>query len=306
MKLQQTKIRPTHLKLNDTIGIVSTARKISKTEIEFSLKLFKSWGLNIVLGDNLFGNNHQFSGTVKERTADFQKMLDNKSIKAIICARGGYGTVQIIDELNFTSFKEYPKWVVGYSDVTVLHSHLNKFGCQSLHASMPINFEENTEESIESLKNALFGHDLQYSFNSHPFNRNGKCRAEVVGGNLSILYSLLSSPSELDLEDKILFIEDLDEYLYHIDRIMMNLKRNKSLSKLAGIIVGSMTKMHDNEVPFGKSVEEIIYDSVKEYSFPVCFNFPAGHQKNNLALPLGKRATLDVNKTSTLKYGSTQ
>ena len=306
MKLPQTKIRPISLKDGDSIGIVSTARKISKTELKPALELFKSWGLKVVLGKHLFGNHNQFSGTIEERSSDMQKMFDNKSIKAIVCARGGYGTVQIIDELDFTIFKENPKWIVGYSDVTVLHSHLNTLGYQSLHASMPINFQDNTEKAIASLKNSLFGKEIKYEISSHPLNRSGKGQGELIGGNLSILYSLLSSSSQVDFNGKILFIEDLDEYLYHVDRMLMNFKRNQSLSQLKGIIIGGMTKMHDNEVPFGKSLEEIIFDAVKEYDFPICFNFPAGHLKDNQAIQFGQSATLEVSEISTLNYGTTQ
>ena len=306
MKLPQTKIRPISLKDGDSIGIVSTARKISKTELKPALELFKSWGLKVVLGKHLFGNHNQFSGTIEERSYEMQKMFDNKSIKAIVCARGGYGTVQIIDELDFTIFKENPKWIVGYSDVTVLHSHLNTLGYQSLHASMPINLQENTEKAIASLKNSLFGKEIKYEISSHPLNRSGKGQGELIGGNLSILYSLLSSSSQVDFNGKILFIEDLDEYLYHVDRMIMNFKRNQSLSQLKGIIIGGMTKMHDNEVPFGKSVEEIIFDAVKEYDFPICFNFPAGHLKDNQAIQFGQSATLEVSEISTLNYGATQ
>jgi muramoyltetrapeptide carboxypeptidase len=225
---------------------------------------------------------------------DFQTMMDNPNIKAIWCVRGGYGTVRMIDLLDFTKFKQSPKWVIGFSDVTVLHSHLNNLGFASIHGIMPVSVKA-TEEAKESLRKALFGETLEYTVPCEPMNRYGSAKGELVGGNLSILYSLLGSTSAIDCTDKILFMEDLDEYLYHIDRMMMNLKRNGCLESLKGIIVGGMTKMHDNEIPWGKNVLEIIDDVTKPYHIPVIYNFPAGHSADNHALILGKQITLEVN-----------
>jgi muramoyltetrapeptide carboxypeptidase len=221
-------------------------------------------------------------------------MMDNPNIKAIWCVRGGYGTVRMIDLLDFTKFKQSPKWVVGFSDVTVLHSHLNNLGFASIHGIMPVSVKA-TEEAKESLRKALFGETLEYTVPCEPMNRYGSAKGELVGGNLSILYSLLGSSSAIDCTDKILFMEDLDEYLYHIDRMMMNLKRNGCLESLKGIIVGGMTKMHDNEIPWGKNALEIIDDVTKPYNIPVIYNFPAGHSADNHALILGKQVTLEVN-----------
>jgi muramoyltetrapeptide carboxypeptidase len=247
-----------------------------------------------VLGQNLFKENNQFSGTIEQRTADLQNMINDVEIKAILCARGGYGTVQIIDEIDFSSFKKNPKWIIGYSDVTVLHSHLNNLGIASFHATMPISFENNSNESLQSLKNSLLGKSNKIECKSHVLNRLGKVNAEIVGGNLSILYSLLGSNSDIDTEGKILFIEDVDEYLYHIDRMMMNLKRNGKLAKLKGLIVGGMNDMNDNEIPFGKSVEEIIMEHTKEYDYPICFDFPAGHINDNRCIKLGVKSVLKI------------
>ena len=289
-------IIPEKLKIGDKIGIVSSARKISLEELKAAIKILENWGFEIVLGKNLFEENNQFSGTIEQRTTDLQSMIDNDAIKVILCARGGYGTVQIIDNLNFNRFKKNPKWIIGYSDITVLHSHLNNLGIASLHATMPINFENNSIESLQSLKNALLGKSNRIECKSNAFNRLGKADAEIVGGNLSILYSLLGSNSDIDTEGKILFVEDLDEYLYHIDRMIINLKRNGKLAKLKGLIVGGMTDMNDNEIPFGKSVEEIILEHTNKYDYPICFGFAAGHINDNRCIKFGLRSVLEINE----------
>jgi muramoyltetrapeptide carboxypeptidase len=303
MKKKQSSAHiPTYLKQGDKIGLISTARKINKEELQSAIELLTSWGLEIVLGQNLFNSYHQFSGTDQERQSDLQHMLDNEHVKGIICVRGGYGTVRIIDSLNFELFQKQPKWLAGFSDITVLHSHIHKLNIATLHSTMPISFSSNTTEAINSLKAALFGEDISIEVSAHPLNRIGEAKGQIVGGNLSILYSLIGSPSEIDTKDKIVFIEDLDEYLYHIDRMMMNLKRSGYLSHLKGLIVGGMSKMNDNKIPFGKEAEKIIYDAVCEYDYPVCFGFPAGHISDNRAIKLGQIAHLKVNKKTTLNY----
>jgi muramoyltetrapeptide carboxypeptidase len=289
-------IFPEKLKIGDKIGVISTARKITYEELDEAIKIIVSWGLKVELGSNLFEAYDQFSGTLEQRSADLQTMIDDDSIKAILCARGGYGTVQIIDNIDFSKLKNNPKWIAGYSDVTVLHSHLNKLGIASLHATMPINFITNTKESLASLKNGLFENENNILYGPYPFNKFGKVEGEVVGGNLSILYSLLGSNSDIDTDGKILFIEDLDEYLYHIDRMMMNLKRNTKFTKLKGLVVGGMSDMNDNAIPFGKNAEEIILAHTKEYNFPICFGFPAGHLDDNRCIRLGVNSVLEVNK----------
>ncbi len=286
-------IQPAHLKNGDKIAIVASARKISLQELQAAIDTFKAWGLEVVLSKNIFNSDHQFSGTDDERATDLQTALDDDSVKAIISARGGYGTMRIIDKLDFTKFKQNPKWVIGYSDITVLHSHIHNFGIQTLHATMPINFSVSTE-AVETMRKALFGEKLFYQLEKHPLNRNGNADAELVGGNLSLLYALTGSASSIHTKGKILFIEDLDEYLYHVDRMMVSLKRYGKLSDLAGLVVGGMTDMKDNQIPFGKTAEEIIMDAVKEYKYPVCFNFSAGHIDKNLAIPLGRRVKLVV------------
>ncbi len=287
-------IIPPKLKKGDTIGIVSTARKISLAELKPAIKIIESWGLQIKLGANLFEEDNQFSGTILQRTSDLQTIIDDDSIKAILCARGGYGTVQIVDQIDFSKLIKNPKWIIGYSDVTVLHSHLNTLGVATMHATMPVNFLTNTKQALESMKNTLFGNTSIIECDTHPFNKLGIAEGEIVGGNLSILYSLLGSNSDINTAGKILFIEDLDEYLYHIDRMMMNLKRNGKFEKLRAMIVGGMNDMNDNEIPFGKSTEEIILEHTKEFDFPICFGFPAGHLDDNRTILLGGKSKVQI------------
>ena len=296
-------IRPSDLKKGDQIGIISTARKISKKELEFAKNTLEDWGLKVVFGNNLFQEYNQFAGTDVQRSADLQQMIDNPDIKAIICARGGYGTVRILDLIDFSDLKANPKWIAGYSDVTALHSTLHNLNITSLHSTMPINFSDNTKTSLESLKQTLFGNLMSYNFPRHDLNRIGHTKGRVVGGNLSIIYSLLGSNTDINTDGKILFLEDLDEYLYHVDRMIMNLKRNGKLSKLAGLLVGEMNSMNDNSIPFGKSAIEIIAESVSEYDYPVAFNFPAGHINNNNTIILGQTASLTIDhKNSNLTF----
>ncbi|MGZ4036057.1 MAG: S66 peptidase family protein [Bacteroidia bacterium] len=292
-----TLIRPSYLKKNDKIAIVASARKVSKEELQPAIELFKSWGLEVLLSENLFKEEHQFSGSDNERAKDLQTMFDDESVKAVICARGGYGTLRIIDKIDFSEFKKHPKWMIGFSDVTVLHSHIHNFGIETLHAKMLLNINKDPE-STETLRKALFGEQLIYEIAPASLNRKGNAEAELVGGNLSLLYALTGSISDINTKGKILFIEDLDEYLYHIDRMMLNLKRSGKLSHLAGLIVGGMTEMKDNTIPFGKTAEEIIIDAVKEYNYPVCFNFPAGHIDKNCAMIFGRKVKLEVGEKS--------
>ena len=294
IQAQKKMIIPPYLKKGDTIAIVATARKNIDDNLKPAISWLKNWGLEVVIGNTIGLDNNQLAGTDEQRAADFQKQLDNPNIKAIWCVRGGYGTVRMIDFLDFTKFKQSPKWIIGFSDVTVLHSHLNTMGYASIHGIMPVSSKA-TEEAKESLRKALFGEHLEYTVPCDQMNRYGSAKGELVGGNLSILYSLLGSESAIDCHDKILFIEDLDEYLYHIDRMMMNLKRNGCLESLKGIIVGGMTKMHDNEIPWGKNVLEIIDDVTKKYNIPIIYNFPAGHMADNHALVLGKQVSIEVN-----------
>jgi muramoyltetrapeptide carboxypeptidase len=286
-------ITPPYLKKGDKIGIAASARKVSIDELEPAISAFKSWGLEVVLGKNVFQSQDQFAGTDQERAEDLQTLLDDPSIKAIIGARGGYGTLRIIDRLHFDGLKRHPKWIVGFSDITVLHAHIHNLGIETLHAKMLINFTKD-EVSSQTLKQALFGVLHEHEAPPHALNRKGIAEGQLVGGNLSLLYAIAGSVSDMDTQGKILFIEDLDEYLYHVDRMMMNLKRSGKLDALAGLVVGGMSDMKDNKIPFGKNAEEIILDAVKEFDYPVCFQFPAGHVDTNQALYLGRKVRLEV------------
>jgi muramoyltetrapeptide carboxypeptidase len=289
----QTKmITPPYLQKGDTIAIVATARKNIDDNLKFATDLLTSWGLNVKIGSTIGLDLNQLAGTDEQRAKDFQDQMDNQNIKAIWCVRGGYGTVRMIDLLDFTKFKKSPKWVVGFSDVTVLHNHLNTMGYKSIHGIMPISSKASSE-AIETLRKSLFGEKLAFKIDTHNMNRFGKASGELVGGNLSIIYSLLGSKSAINCDNKILFIEDLDEYLYHIDRMMINLKRCGCLEKLNGLVVGSMVKMKDNDIPWGKDALEIIQDVTKDLKIPVIYNFPSGHIQDNRSLILGSNVTIE-------------
>lgn len=287
-------IIPPYLKKGDTVALLCTARKFTPEEAQPAIELLQSWGLKVKLGETIGLDNFQLGGSDEQRATDFQQMLDDDNIKAIWCARGGYGTVRMIDKINFSNFRHNPKWVMGFSDVTVLHSHLHNLGVATLHSIMPFSVPKADEKAKETLKKALFGEEISYEIPSSPYNKKGNTTGTLVGGNLSILYSLLGSKSSINTKDKILFIEDLDEYLYHVDRMMMNLKRNGYFEKLRGIIVGGMTDTHDNSIPFGRNASEIVLDITQEFDIPICFDFPAGHLSDNRALFFGKTINFEV------------
>ena len=298
-------ITPQKLKAGDKIGIVATARKISLKEIQFAIDTINGWGLKVVLGSTIGKEDFQLAGTDEERLADFQNMLDNDSVKGIICARGGYGTVRFIDEVDFRKFSKRPKWICGYSDITVLHSHLlGVYNIASVHSTMPLSFKENTEDSLESLREILFGENVSYSFAANKLNRIGTEEGILCGGNLSLLQNLSGTDSDLETDEKILLIEDVDEYLYHFDRMIQWLKRSGKLNNLSGLVVGHLSKMKNlnEQNPFGKTAEEIVAEAVKEFDYPVCFGFPAGHENDNRALIIGGRYGLTVeNEKAELK-----
>ena len=292
-------MQPPFLQKNDKVAIVATARKVSKPDLNFAIKTFKKWGLEVVLAPNIFEAENQFAGSDATRIESLQWALNDKSIKAIFIARGGYGTMRIIDELDFTKFKKYPKWIVGFSDITVLHSHINQnYKINTLHAPMPLTFNRDIQ-SLNYLKDVLFEKKISYEITSNnKLNKEGIAQAKIIGGNLSLIYALQGSKSDINTKNRVLFIEDLDEYLYHIDRMILSLKRSGKLSNLKALIVGSMIDMKDNTVPFGKTANEIIYEAVKEYDYPVVFDFPAGHDVKNYPLVFGKKAKLNVTQTN--------
>lgn len=292
--------RPELLTKGDKIGIVATARKISIGELSATIKLFLSWGLVPVIGKSIGEEENQFAGSDMERAKDLQSFLDNKEIKAVFCARGGYGTVRIIDMLDFSLFIQNPKWIIGYSDPTVLLSHIYfNYNIETIHGIMPLNINKDNffSNAVISLKKILFEGENKNVYKKYIMNRKGEAEGDLIGGNLSVLYSLLGSNSFGETKGKILFIEDLDEYIYHIDRMMQALRRAGKLKGLKGLIVGAMTDMHDNLIPFGKTAEEIIMDNIKDYDFPVAFNIPIGHIKEeNQAYVIGRKTTLVVEK----------
>lgn len=288
--------KPNNLIQGDRVAIVATARKIELSELEGAIKLFESWGLEVVLGETIGKEEDQFAGSDSLRAKDFQRFLDDNTIKAIFCARGGYGSVRIIDKLDFSAFEKNPKWIIGYSDPTVILSHIYfNYNIQTIHGIMPLNIDKDNLNSpaTESLRECLFNGIIRTEHNASKLNRFGEAEGELLGGNLSVLYSLVGSKSFGETKDKILFIEDLDEYLYHIDRIMQCFKRAGKLSGLRGLIVGAFTDMHDNTIPFGKSAQEIILESVREYDYPIVFDVPSGHiGSDNISRIIGSKTRL--------------
>jgi muramoyltetrapeptide carboxypeptidase len=276
------------------IGIVAPARKVTPEEMQFAIDWLKENGFVPVYDDRLFVEHHIFAGNDDFRAAVFQEYLDNEQIEAIWLARGGYGCIRIIDKLDFTKFLEHPKWIIGFSDTTVIHSKLSRLGIPSLHAAMPFYFANKTPEAKQSLLDTLLGKPLHYFFSSHKLNRIGQMEGEIVGGNLSVLYSMMGSNTFPELEEKILFIEEVDEYIYHIDRMMHALKRSGKLKYLKGLVVGGLTQIHDNPDPFGMTIEEVIAEAVSDYYYPVCFGFPAGHFDDNRALFFGQKSRIEV------------
>lgn len=298
-------ITPDYLKAGDKIAIVAPAGKIAKDKVELAIQTLESWGLVVEVADHVFDSCFQYSSNDVNRVNDFQNALDNKEIKAIFCARGGYGSIRIIDELDFSVFKKFPKWIIGFSDITILHSHIHtNYKIESIHGTMAagLNPESGIANSINSLKKVLFRETLKIEIETNALSKEGKANGILVGGNLAILCSLIGSVSDIETEGKILFMEEIGEHLYRIDRMMWMLKRAGKLDKLAGLIVGGFTDIPDKSSEFGKSAYEIITEAVEEFSYPVCFGFPAGHQEDNRALILGREVILEVDDITKLKF----
>jgi len=296
--------QPPYLTKGDKIAIVCPAKKL-KAPIDKAIALLESWGLEVVTGETVHASYNQFAGNDELRTADLQFYLDDPSIKAVIAGRGGYGTIRLIDNIDFTLFSESPKWLVGFSDITILLSHtLAALNTQSIHGQMPGTFNDASPESLETLRKALFGEELVYTYiNDSNRNRSGESEGIVIGGNLSLLLALEGSVSAIDYSDKILFLEDVGEYEYSIDRMMRQLQRNGKLSKLKGLVVGAFNEIKTEDIPFGQTTEEIIWELVKEYDYPVCFDFPSGHIEDNRALIIGRKASLKIeDHQTTLLY----
>jgi len=260
-----------------------------------AVALLQSWGLEVVLGETIEASYHQFAGDDELRARDLQRFIDDDSIKAIIAARGGYGTIRIIDKIDFSRFASHPKWLVGFSDITVLHAHLfANYSVHTIHGQMPVNIPDASKYSLETVRRVLFGEDFSYAFESHHLNRSGHGSGILTGGNLSLLVAVLGSVSDYSYDGCILFIEDVGEYLYSIDRMMRTLDRAGKLKNLAGLMIGGFTESKDNDIPFGQTVPEIVMEVVKKYSYPVCFDFPAGHIPDNQSLILGRILNLSV------------
>jgi muramoyltetrapeptide carboxypeptidase len=292
---------PPYLKKGDTIGITCPAGYMDAAKAQTCINTLQSWGFDVMVGKTLGSKSkNYFSGTDEERRDELQAMLDDENINAILFGRGGYGMGRIIDGLDFTRFKKKPKWVIGYSDITVLHAHLfTKLKTASLHAPMAAAFNEGENEFIRSLHNAIKGKKAKYNCVVHPFNKPGAATAELVGGNLSLLAHITGTPSDINTKNKILFIEDIGEQIYNIDRMLYQLKRSGKLENLAGLIIGGFTDMKDTERPFGKTVYEAIQDIVAAYNYPVAYGFPVSHGTDNYALKIGVSYTLKVSKSKT-------
>ena len=290
---------PPPIKTGDKIWIVSPAGKIKKEHVLPAASWLQKQGYKVDIGKHAFQEHFQFAGTIEQRLEDFQAALNDPECRAIICSRGGYGAVQIVEHLDFSLFKKYPKWIVGFSDITVLHNCLDSLGFASIHGVMPRYFLDengNATDNLISLIDLLNNQASSYTINPDPFNKLGIAEAELTGGNLSIISSLMGTPFELDMNGKVLFIEDINEYLYKVDRIMHQLNLGDKLNRLNGLVVGGFTDMKDNTNPFGKSIKNIIFDAVAGYDYPVCFNFPAGHGADNVALSFGEKYRLKVAK----------
>jgi len=300
---------PAYLKKGDTISIVAPGKKTSRVAIENSIKIFKEWGLNVHIADNIFSDDHSYlAGTDAQRLEDFQHALNSNDVKAIVCARGGYGSTRILDQLNYDSLQQYPKWIVGFSDITAFHLKLSSLGYQSIHSTMPVLFTDvDSASSVESLRNLLFGLDNQLVVPAKSANRNGSAKGKTIGGNLSLIVDAIGTSSEPDTEGKILILEEVEEYLYKIDRMLTQLKRAGKLKSLRGLGVGHFTNMQDTSVPFSESVEQIILNAVREYNYPVAFGFPVGHENPNLAWYHGADAIFEVNaERASLSFSITE
>lgn len=298
-------IRPAFLRQGDTVSIVAPGRKLDRKSIDTAISIIEGWGLNVKAGNFLFSEKHNYlSGTDAERLNDLQEALNDSSVSAIICARGGYGTTRILDQLDFTKFLQSPKWICGFSDVTALHLKLQTLNVQSIHGTMPVQFDKaEFAESIESLRKVLFDRAVPLTSNLSSHNRPGEVTGETAGGNLSMIVDSLGTTSEIQTDNKILIIEEIGEYLYRLDRMLVQLERAGKLKNLAGLIVGHMTDIKESELPFGESVEQIILNHTHEFNYPIAFNFPTGHDHPNLSWIEGAQAQLSVtNLKTTLSF----
>jgi muramoyltetrapeptide carboxypeptidase len=286
-------IRPPYLKAGDKVGIVSTAKRTAPEEIAKGLELLTSWQLQPVPGEHVYSTHGFFAGTDEERRADLQQMLDDESIKAIFFTKGAYGTMRIINDIDFSGFMANPKWVAGYSDITALHHHINGLDIETIHSVMLQGMNAANEATIETLRAALFGEQLSYTIPADTHNKNPKAvSGELAGGNLSMLYAIMDSEAQDDVRDRILFIEDIDEYLYHYDRMLQALRNRGKLTRLKAILVGEMIDIKESTIPFGQTHREILLHHTKDFGYPIIFSFPAGHSTDNRALIMGRNVSI--------------
>ncbi|WP_083253195.1 LD-carboxypeptidase [Algibacter aquaticus] len=303
-KQNMTLKQPPYLKAGDTVAIVAPSGILKNRagEVQQAKALLKSWGLHSIVGKHVFKKSNHFAGTDDERCEDFQKALDDPKISAIWCARGGYGAVRILDKLDYSKFKQNPKWLIGYSDITALHNQVHNQGVESLHAIMCVSIPKNLSEieaSISTFKTAVFGKPLSYKLKASSYNKKGTASGQLVGGNLTMLHTMLGSKTSINTSEKILFIEEIGEYKYHIDRMLQSLKRAGYFNNCKGVIIGDMTKLKKNTTLWGTSIEQLILDALSDYDFPIAFNMPAGHEKNNQALIFGRKIQLIVDSEQT-------
>lgn len=289
-------IAPPALKQGDLIYITAPAKSIHESPVFIAKNFFESHGYRVEISKNCFGQYNYFSGTDQQRMEDLQYGIDHPEVKAILCARGGYGCVRILDGLQWANMLREPKWLIGFSDITVFHHRLNNLGVQSIHGTMSLNFEKNSAETFETLLHALNGNIYEIHAPVNNNNRKGQANGELIGGNLSIVYSLLGTNEVYDFEGSILFLEDLAEHYYHLDRMFFALKKAGALEKINGLIIGGMTDLEDTAVPFGMTIEELVLQFFQYRNIPICFDFPAGHIDDNRALVFGKNVKLTVNE----------
>jgi len=298
-----TMIIPKYLRKGDKVGVVATAKKVNKSNTLKGIEILRCWDLDVMVGDYVFEEHMQFAGSDQQRAEDFQKMINDEKIKAIFLVRGGYGSTRIIDRIDFSKLMKFPKWICGFSDITAIHSHLYNHGIASIHSPMPSFFYALESEPLQWLKDKVFGKKQTLVVEHQSLNRDGKTDAKLVGGNLSIICHTIGTPSEIKTQGNILFIEDVGEQLYNLDRMMVQLKRAGLLKDLAGLIVGQFTEMKDDD-PFGLTANEIVYDHVQEFNYPVAFGFPIGHSTINYAVPIGVNCKFTVNsENSSLELG---
>lgn len=291
----------TPLVAGDTVAIVAPAGLLFKQDVSSAIQILSNWGLRVVLGEHLFSQHSVFAGTDEERAADFQRALDDQTVKAIFCARGGYGSVRTLAHINWSDYMRSPKLICGFSDITAFHSFLGTKQVASLHSIMPLNYAKATAEALESFRCAIFGETLSYSIEKHPFNKPGSASGLFTGGNLSILMSIKGTVYEPECTGKILFIEDVGETHYHLDRMMQNIKRTM-FPHISGLVVGQFTEMKDGKTAFGLNAEEIIADACEGFNFPVCFGFPAGHIADNRSIWMNATASLQVGNKTELTF----